>query len=252
MKSDKVSIKMCRKAELVSIFAFVFMYALYCFVIPEIYRRAVSDITLSRSALPILVHYMGVFAEILAISICYSAMIFSIYVSGSRRTLPFFLIFGTATLLKYLVKTVYLWFVDGGISQMIAWEIADALFFTALELLQFFIVYALINGQAEKYRTAKRVSEVLTEPYPFKRLYNGSNHILCSAAICGAVMTAAKLFGAIASDVWTMIVSGLPTMWSTVAIMLLTYASYVIFGILCYLVIYLTLGIFFRKIKGPQ
>ncbi len=252
MKTDKTSIQMSRRAMSVSIIAFAVLYAVDCLVIPPIYTLVVSDIALSGSILPELLIDLQILLEIIAISVCYAAMIYTVYIAGADNVKRIFAVFGIATFGKYAVNVVYSWISDGSIPRIWIWNIVDAAFFTALEFLQLLIIYAIVKRIIESFTDRQKITEKdsdnsLSNPYPFSKLYDKDNCLLRSAGVCGTVVFAAKLFGRVISDIWIMLWTGLPQKLSVVISMLLTYVSFVIFGIICYFAVYLMMSAFLKR-----
>ncbi len=264
MKTDKTEFKLCRKAMMATIVGFVVLYCLNCIVIPPIYTLAVSDIALAESILPTILSYSGTLFELIAVSLCYAAAIFVMYIASPDVSKKFYGIFAVATFGKYIAQVIYAWVENGSIPRMWGWDVVNAIFFTGLEFILFMIAYSIskkiIESSPDKKTTIKSAGDIGAEEqgdvqasiYPFKKLYDPSNCLMRSAAMCGIVTMGAKLFGAVVNDIWTMALGGLPEKWTTVVAMALTYASYVIFGVICYFVMYVALSLLFGSLKNDR
>ena len=124
----------------------------------------------------------------------------------------------------------------------------NVFFYTALELLQLFIVFLFVRNVITLYtekrdmrlraaRTAGYEGEATTQDvYPFDRLYDRSNCLLRSAFICALITVIAKVIGSVVSDVWLIVLYGLPEDPITWLLMLISYVFIVISGVAVYFV----------------
>ena len=120
------------------------------------------------------------------------------------------------------------------------WDIIDALWWTALELVQLTIVRAFIKKALA--RTAKKDGEL-----KFTRLYDRENRLVRAAMSAAVTTTVIRLALRIFDDATAILMYGLPKSAATWLLMLISYIATLIVGILCYFAIVLALYLFASK-----
>jgi hypothetical protein len=95
------------------------------------------------------------------------------------------------------------------------WDVANVAFYTALELIQLLVVILAV----------KRIC-----------LRGVADTAVKCAAACGTVAVAVKLIGRLTNDLWAIITTGLPKQTITVVLMILSYLSTLILGVICFAV----------------
>jgi hypothetical protein len=71
-----------------------------------------------------------------------------------------------------------------------------------------------------------------------------------AALLASVAVVVSKLVGLITSDIYTIAMYGVPTRIITVALMLVTYISYALFGVVCYSAMLFVLSRLFEKAKA--
>ncbi len=225
---------------------FAVAYSLMCYVLPYIIYELDSNILYSDTPIPTLLSYLRSLAELFAISFSYAVMICLLYRGEKGGTRPVFWLFLVSSVYKHLSNTVMTWIFAGSIPSSYIWDIADVVFFTALEFLQILVIYFVVKDVISRYKDSfaarQRVSADAAGAYPFKCIYDKGNCLLRSIYVCAIVTFVAKLGGALISDVWTMIAYGLPRENITWLLMLLNYASKLLFGAVTYIVVYVSVS----------
>lgn len=230
--SDKRLISLCA-------IAFALLYALCVFVIEPLYLGAKADVAYTEATADVL-NYAYLIFEAVAIYICYAVVIFVMHRSGERATSRVVLVFVLASFLKYLGKTAVSWYFGGAIPLAWYWDIIDALWWTALELVQLTIVRAFIKKALA--RTAKKDGEL-----KFTRLYDRENRLVRAAMSAAVTTTVIRLALRIFDDATAILMYGLPKSAATWILMLISYIATLIVGILCYFAIVLALYLFASK-----
>ncbi len=239
-----------RSWVLICIICFAVLYSANGFILSPACTAISNDIMYSDTAIPILLEFLAEAVEILAISVCYAVMLALFYKFGEKNARCVLWIFAAATAYKYLVNTAMSWIYGGSIPAEWIWDIVNIIYYTSLEFLQiliiFFVVKGIICAFTSKNRTMKKLSEkmgdgseiVIEEAYPFNALYDKKNCILRSILICSVVTFIAKLGGSLISDIWSIVIFGLPADGLTWVLMLLNYISKMIFGAAVYFIVY--------------
>lgn len=248
-----------KRRMLICIISLFAIYSINSLIISPLTSVISNDIVYSDTPIPTLLGYLAELLELCAIAVCYSVMITVIYDFGKKHIRPVFFIFGAATAYKYAANMLVYWGVSGSIPSLWAWDIVNVFYYTALELLQMFIVYIIVNTVIGKYvdkrtaleRAIKKLGEcregAIRVVYPFEKIYDRENCILRSIFFCALVTFIAKLCGALFSDIWLIITYGLPSESETWLIMILNYVSKIIFGAIVYFVMYVSVSKLLQK-----
>lgn len=228
------------KLYLYSALCFSILYALYCFVISPLYIFLVNDIAFSETALTWIVELVGNVCELSAISVAYAVTAFCFYKFETARSAPHILIFVLATLLKYLINTAMTWITYGSIPLSWAWDIVDVMFYTVLELIPLVVVLLAVKGIMNKHRRSVINSGGANDSIP-KKIYDKRDPLLRSCMVCAMITFVVKVAGLLINDVWGIVFYGFPKEIVSILLMLLGYAMNVIFGVVCYFVMYAAL-----------
>ena len=238
-----------KKLNLVGGLALFVLYSLNCFAVLPLRNMLASDILFASNLMVInLLSLAGELLEVAAISVFYAVLLLVIYRYGSKGSGASIAIFAFATVYKYCANTAVSWIYDGSVPSSWAWDIMDMLFYTSLEMLQLLIIFAFVKGvitrYTEKRDIALRVAEksgddFVSAPekaYPFTSLYSKSNCLLRSAFICAVITVISKEVGTIVSDIWLIVLYGLPEDSFTWLFMAVSYISKVLLGFVVYFV----------------
>ena len=234
-------------------------YAVCCFLLSPVLSILTEDVVFADTILPMLVDVVKDAIEIAAVSMCYAAIIFSVYCFGARSAFKIAIVFFIATFFKYTANITIGWMLGGGVSELWAWDIVNIVFYTLLESAQIVILFFISKGIIEAYQKKAAAIEInksiLAEKsntegniLPFKQIYDRNNCLMRSALICGIVTAVVKSIGMLLDDLWLIIAFGAPKELVTVLKMLLNYVSGIIPGALCYFVIWIAVSVFSAKL----
>ena len=209
--------------------AFALLYALLVFLFEPIYVSLESDIAVSGFLTSVL-YYACVAIELLAVFSCYSVAIYGIYKFGKKSVRGLILIFVAAALLKYFCKTAVNWSYEGALPLLWYMDLIDAVYFAALELLQFIIVWAVIS------RALSGAVAAGDGKITFSRLYDKQNPLMCAALRASVTVVAARIFLSLVDDALAIVMYGMPEKIETVILMVISYVSTLILGVICYII----------------
>lgn len=202
---------------------------LLCFVLEPIYTSSSSNVAV-MDWLPIVMYYVCRAVEILSIFITYAIAIYGVYKFGARSFCGMIGIFAASTIVKYLFKTAVIWSYSGAVPLLWYMDLVDVAYFTALEVIQLLVAWALIARVASG--KAREDGEVV-----FRRLYDRENRLMRAALCASIVVLAADLITRLFDDIMTILMFGAPERLMTVVLMVMAYLSTLIFGAICYLVL---------------
>lgn len=238
--------------------ALLLLYSVNCFVILPVRNMLASDIVFASNI--VLINLMSLLSELLevtAISFFYATFLLALYRCGARKGAAMLGIFAAVTAYKYAANTAVSWAYEGSIPSAWGLDIANVLFYVALEMLQLIILYALVQKMITAHTDARDVRNRAIEKaggqaekdrvYPFTRLYEKSNCLLRSALTCAVVTVIAKCLGSLISDIWLIALYGLPEDPSTWLLMAVNYISMAIFGFVVYFVTVAGMNALFDK-----
>lgn len=261
MKTDKTTNPKIRKRlYLLNAVSFAVLYSVCCFVILPIVFYMDSDIAYESSVLPSILYYLKVILEIIAVSVSYAAAIYGIYRLGCRNFYGIILVFAASTAYKYATNVLVSWiFTEHSIPLGWFMDVVDVMYFTALEVVQFLIVFGvarrIVGRYINRYDAVARAGGRIPDEervYPLKWSYDRSNCISRSVFVCAAVTFVAKMLGTLVSDVWSIILYGFPQNVSSVAMMIFSYALNAVLGVLCYFATAFAIMVFFERMGDRE
>lgn len=246
------------KLYLIGGLALFLLYSLNCFVILPVRNMLASDIIFASSILLTnLISLLVELIEVAAMAVFYAALLLTLYRCGARKGAGMIGIFAAVTAYKYAANTAISWILDGSVPYLWGWDIANILFFVALEMLQLLILFALVKKVIISYTEARdlKIRAIVKTGgeaeadgvYPFVRLYEKTNCLLRSALICAVVTVIAKCIGSLISDIWLIVLYGLPEDHGTWILMAGNYVSMAILGAVVYFVTVAGMNTLFEK-----
>jgi hypothetical protein len=215
--------------------SFAALYALQALILEPIYAGVAADV-MSSPILAELLYYLCVAVEFLAVCIGYAVAIFGVFKFGARSFKGFIGIFSAAAFAKYLCKTAVNWSYTGAIPRLWYMDIIDVVYFTALEVLQLLIVWAVISKICNGTRRQDRAE------FEFFKLFDRANPLMRASLWTAVISFVVRLLLQIGNDVMTILMYGAPEKIETSVLMVVSYVSTIIFGLFCYLVIVFTLS----------
>ena len=228
MKLSQTDLSLRKRALLVSAVTFAVCYAIYCFAVMPLVQVLESNVAFENSVLPAILSYAGRVAELVAMSVSYAVILFCTHRFGAGNARGARLIFAVAAFTKYFLNLAVSWVLDGVIASGWIWDVINVFFFTALEVLLLVIIMA-IGKRALRARKGD-----LEEVYPFRGFFDRANCLMRGALGIALAVFVSKIAGQLINDLYYVLTAGLPKLASTWILMLATYLSYAIFGILCY------------------
>ena len=246
MKTAEINIKNAYKISLVAVCIF---YALYFVTVP-ISSAVNSNVQYMNTALPGILNFLGKVLEVCGISVIYAITIFSVYKNGNAANGRAFAICSVAALIKCSVAQLIYWVVNGGIPSFNNGLVGELLWTVicpaALELIQFPVFFFIARRGIIRYRKAYFAAKLSAGKncypdmdhwvYPFKKVLDLKNPLLCGCFVGGAVILVSKLLLSISAEIDMLInalyIETLSDAIDTVA----NYASDIACGVLAYTV----------------
>ena len=222
---------LCRKLYLTAAVSFAVLYSIYCFIISPSYYSVIYNVAYEGTAVPDILKYLGGIVEVIAQSVFYAALGYGMYRLGYKKCRGFILLFVLSNLYKYTCNVIMTW-VDGG-SVPLQWyfDMLNVVFYSAMEMITFMIIWFIIKKQTEDYRARAAVLAKVGKServFPFVGVYKRKNCLMNSALFYALTVLVLKLFGQLVQDLATVKeITNLP-------LMLLSYSSNVIFAVLSY------------------
>ena len=211
-----------------SAITFAVCYVICCLAVMPLLQVLESDIAFENSILPSILSYVGRIVELAAMSVSYAVILFCAHRFGAGSERGASVIFAVAAFLKYFLNLAVSWVLDGAVASGWIWDVINVFFFTALEVLLLVIIMA-IGKSALRARKGD-----LEEVYPFRGFFDRANCLMRGALGIALAVFVSKIAGQLINDLYYVLTAGLPKLASTWILMLATYLSYAIFGILCY------------------
>lgn len=236
MKLSREDLILRKKLYFIMALVMGIAYTLCCFAISPLLVYIGNDIAFEGTVLPILLDYVGRLVEIVAISAAYAVLICGAFRLAPENFKLGIVVFAVATLYKYTANVTMDWIINGSVPAGWIWDVVNVLFYTALEMVQLLIVWAII-----KHFAARIISGGSVAWYPFDRFYDKNNPCLRAAFFSSLTVFLSKIFGRVINDIYSLIIWGLPQKGITWVIMAAEYVFEMIFGLLCYVVIIFTL-----------
>ncbi len=185
------------------------------------YNLILSDIVYSASVLPIAVELLVALCDLCAYGVCFSILIYSIYRSGVKSSMPILLIYSGVLLIENLLNITLEhvifgtgWQIDGLIYVLIIW-----LFEVLLALAVLLIARFSLKNKKDKDIT-------------FNKLYSKENPLQLAALIVALLISAIKVISRLIFDIGY----GAPADIVDLLWMLAAYSSDIISGGIVYIV----------------
>lgn len=230
------------------------IYCLYCFVLVPLSLRLASDVVYSSSAVVTVIEVIYDIAEIIAISLGYAALIYSMFRYGLSDSIPTVIIFCCVTLFKYVANLCMDWVNYGFDIQSLGRDILVILLPFLLEVLQFLAIMLISHRVISRYRevygradgdscgTCKDDEGV----YPFSGVVNRKNPLMRVSLYSGMVVIITCILQSVP---YYFTVSYIYGEFPFVSVLSQILGS-VIEGVVCYFAVILFLMMFFeRRVK---
>lgn len=223
---------------LVALIMFAVLYSLYSFVILPRYIASLYNIAYEGTATPDLLNYLSKMVEIIALAIFYGVMCYGMYRLGNVKIRSIAWIFVLCNLYKYTCNMIMTWKDGGSIPLEWMWDVLNTVYYTAMEMITFAFVWFLTRTIIERYRAR---AEVLAKAgktervFPFSGIYKKGNCLMFSAFVSSLFIFGLKLLFQFINDLIT--VKAIVNF----GLMAVSYASNILFGIICYFVMIFTM-----------
>lgn len=238
MQMNENDKRLKKKLYIIAAVAFAVLYSLNSFIIEPFYISALYNIEYDGSVLLDVLDYLSDIVEMLALSLFYAVLAYAMYRLGNKKVRGMILLFIAANMYKYTCNVIMTWVDEGRVPLEWYIDLLNAVFFTAAEMISFAIVWLIMYGFIQSYR-ARQESLIKVgkseRVFPLVGIYNKKNCLMNSALWTSVAILILKLFGQLINDIVTV------KEILNVHLMLLSYGSNIIFGILCYFTMILTL-----------
>ncbi len=234
-------------------------------------QNVASDILYKDTLLPLLVGMIHDITELVVLALSYAVVIFSLYKFSVCGTIGAFIIYGVLTLIKYFLGSgPMLNLMSGGgiglddLAYSAVFEVSVPFI---LECLQYFVVVLLSAKLISKREKASRIANSISTRdakdqsrpiYPFTRLFDKHNPILCSTLFCGIIVAVTSLLLTVERCMYYVVSQALYFGWkytistimgmemiADIPYMMNYFISDIFRGVICYFAVILLEMIFF-------
>lgn len=233
-----------KKLYLILAISGLVLYTVYCLIIGPIMSTVGNDIRFEGTPLSGIIGDMGMILEVVSISVCCGIVTLGLVYFGARKFVVGGIIYCALVWYKYVLAIILGWIDSGSIPLTWYGDLGYAVVVAIIEIIPFLLAWFLVGYAAKNFAErnailakAGRAKSLL----PFKSIFDISNPLLRSAFICSIVVFATKFAGRFFDDLLVIITTGLPKEFITVFMMLLYYFSSIIYAVLCYFAMLLTI-----------
>ena len=228
-------------------------------LITPLYVVLENDVAFSGSFLTMLIYYIKDLFEVIAFSVAYSVIIFSVLLLSKRKARLAVLLYTVIYFLQIplkLIMNIPLYGSLGSIDDIVLDVIYLTIYFL-FYMLQLLIVWLFATTDTNKYlryiafikerknKKGKVLPEDAEAVLPITKFFNRFNPLQRSAFKMSMLILAIKLFSRIIND----IAYGAPSSFGEVAIMLVYYVSDLLYGIVAYVIALLVFTFIHSKAK---
>ena len=221
MDHQEINIRIKNKKRLsrILITSCAVLFSLYCFVLAPLYTYMCADIIYAVTVLPEILDFLISVVDLIAYSICFSTIIYSIYHYKLRGSKKIIATVSIAMLLKYVANFVMTIVTDGGI---ILQDISSVVVFFLLDMIWLTIITFAANSTIKEY--------IDVPAFPFKKLFDLENPLGRSAFTMAMIMGGVHMATRIIYDVFY----GLPSSFVDALWMAIYYFSDVVSAFVMY------------------
>ena len=233
-----------KKLYLIQAISGLVLFTVYCLIIGPIMSTVVNDVRFEGTPLSGIIEDLGMILEVVSISVCCGIVTLGLVYFGARKFAVGGIIYCGIVWYKYVLSILLAWIDSGSIPLMWYGDLGYTVVMAIVEIIPFLLAWFLVGHAAKNYaernailaRAGKEQSLL-----PYKSIFDISNPLLRSAFICSIVVFATKFAGRFFDDLLLIITTGLPKDPITVLMMLLYYFSSIIYAVLCYFAMLLTI-----------
>ena len=180
-----------KRIRLCMILGALILFGLSCFVLSPLYVLSATNIVYSTTVLPELLDLLNTVCDIVAYAVCFSCVIYSIFLFSVKRSLHLVYIYCAAVFLKYTANVVLQVFFDGALPQLsdLAYVLASFIFDVITAVVIIFIAKGAMKIKSQK------------ETYlPFQKLYSASNPLQRASLFTGIFLSAIRVLTRVIYD----------------------------------------------------
>ena len=226
------------KLYIAALVAFAVLYSVYSLVILPQYIASLYNIAYENTATPDLLNYLAKTVEMVALAIFYGIMCYGLYRLGNLKMRSIAWIFVLGNVYKYTCNMIMTWRDGGSIPLEWLWDVLNVIYYTATEMITFAAVWFITKAIIERYRVRSAALAKVGKServFPFSGIYKKGNCLMGSALVSSLLIFGLKLIFQLINDLVTIEKILNPTL------MAISYASNILFGIVCYFVMIFTL-----------
>ena len=231
---------------------------LNCVVISPLYMTLNADVLFSDSAIIYVLDYTMDFMDIIAFSVSYALIIFSVFFLSKNTTRLVVLLYTLAFFLQIPLKIFMNIPINGSIGSVeeIIIDIIYLSVYFILFMIQLLVIYIFATTDTNKYlryiefSKKKKGKDLKEQPLvlPFKRFLDFSNPLHRSTLKMGVLIFALRVFSRLVND----ISYGAPTSIGEVIIMIAYYRSDAVYGIVAYIIALLIFTLLYEKLSDRK
>ena len=196
------------------------------------YNLILSDIVYSASLLPIAVELLVSLCDLAAYGVCFSILIYSIYCSGVKSSLPIFLIYSGVLLVENLLNITLEHVIFGT-----GWQLDGLIYVLIIWLFELLLALAVLLIARFSLKN-KKVKDIT-----FNKLYSNENPLQLASLIVAVLISAIKVTSRLIFDIGY----GAPADILDLLWMLAAYSSDIISGVIVYIVSILVIKKLYNK-----
>ena len=220
-----------------------------------IYATLEADVVYKGSALSLIIKYVQDLFDLCAFSVSYALLIFSMLLLSKDTTRLVAIFYSVAFFVQIPLKILMNAVVYGSIGNSLDITI-DVIYLSvyfAFQMIQLLVVYIFSRTDSEKYlayvESTKAKDQACDEAsrkiLPFSKFIDWYNPLLRSVTKTAILILAIKLITRIIND----ITYGAPTSLGEVLLMTVYYLSDIIYGIVAYVIMALSISVLYDKVK---
>ena len=216
------------------------LFSLYCFILAPLYTYLSSDVLFMDTIIPTLLDFVIGLVDILAYTVCFATVIYSIYLFSLKASKGFIITVAIAIFLKYTANFFMTLILDGAIeindiSSVFIYYVLDMIWLTVITLATNKILRGYYERRASVGKAAANLSIKLGDEYevfPFKKLIDKNNPLHRSALVMAILMGTVHMLTRIIYDLFI----GLPTSLADALWMVTYYLSDIVSAFIMYVI----------------
>ena len=223
--------------------------------IAPLYSILYNNIQFQTGPLPTIIHYIMDFFDVLAFTAAYALIIFSLTLLKKKNTVLISLSYVSILILKIPLRLLMEQLINHSLTnpKEIIMNLLVALFYFVIEILQFLTVFAVATYVSKKYlraidilSTSKRKSKYKVEYIlPIKKFLNKYNPLLRISIYSGLIIVLFRVLTQLITDIEL----GAPTSLILTIILIILYATSIIYGVVSYFLSIFIFNKFYKSVS---